>query len=49
MPRIDKDTLSRFKTFSLADNAKRNKKSKTTEPGASAVKEAKDWVDHNKK
>jgi hypothetical protein len=49
MPRVNKDTVSRNRTFALSDNAKQDKKAKTTVPDGHSVKEARDWVDHNKK
>lgn len=44
-----KDQTSQFITYALSGNGKKDRKTNTTIPTDEGVKEAKDWVDHNKK
>jgi len=46
---MKKDISPAFKTLAITEPDKRTERSRVSIPSERAVKEAKDWVDHNEK
>jgi hypothetical protein len=45
----DKDFISAYRTYALAEKEKTDPESNTTNPSLTAVEAAKEWVDRNHK